>query len=210
MKITAVGLDGVTPIDINNGSNVYTEPLFTVMGKTTPVAPTPLAISAANYERNAGATTVRVMADGSSAATAVATLTVGATTTSMTHDVTRFYTGVGVTGALPATISVTATDPSAANVPNVKTATLADQVTIGLAQANCTGTGATKACTLTVNAASSDDGSGGVAPVLTVQHSGTPLVNGAATIANKALPAYVVVSSSAGGIAAKPVTVVNQ
>ena len=29
VRITATKLDGVTPIDINNGSNVFTEPLFT-------------------------------------------------------------------------------------------------------------------------------------------------------------------------------------
>jgi hypothetical protein len=211
VKITAVGLDGVTPIDINNGSNVVTVPTFTTMGKIAPVAPTPLAISSVTYTRNAGVTTLAAMAEGSSSTTAVASLTVGtAVPAPMAHDTTRFYANVGVTGVLPATVSITTTDPSAANTPNTLSAPVKDLVTIGLAEARCSGVGILRNCLLTVNASSSDDGSGGVTPVLTLQGFNLPLVNGAVANNSKAVPAAVTVTSSAGGAAVKPVTVINQ
>ena len=40
LRVTAVALDGVTPIDINNGSNVVVNPYFTVSGKLAPVSAT--------------------------------------------------------------------------------------------------------------------------------------------------------------------------
>jgi hypothetical protein len=210
VRVTAVGLDGLTPIDINNGSNVYTEPLFTVMGKLTPVAPTPLAITSAFYTRNAGATSVTAMAEGSSRATAVASLSVGTSVTPMSHDATRFYASTPVVGVLPTGVSITTSDPSAASQPNTQSAPLRDLVTIGLAEARCSGTGLLRNCLLTVNASSSDDGSGGVTPTLTLQHLNSALINGAIASNSKAVPASVTVTSSAGGAAVKPVTVINQ
>jgi hypothetical protein len=211
VRVTAFDLDGVTPVDINNGSNVYTEPLFTVMGKTTPVAPTPLAISSVTYTRSLGSTTLAAMATGSPSATSAASLTVGTSVTPMAHEGPRFYANVPVVGALPATVSITTSDPSAANAPNTQTATVKDLVTIGLAEARCSGVGILKSCLLTVNASSSDDGSGGVTPTLTLaQPVNLPLVNGAIATVSTAIPAMVTVTSSAGGAAITPVTVINQ
>jgi hypothetical protein len=211
VKITAVGLDGITPIDINNGSNVYTEPLFTIMGKKAAQAPVPLSIGAAYYTRAAGVTTVSVMAEGSTSATGVANLTVGTTTVPMTHDSTRFYGVTPVVGAVPATASVTATDTIVPSLPNTLPAPIKDLVTISSAIAQCSGVGILKLCTLTVNASSSDDGSGGTAPTLTLQAPIlTPLINGTAATVTKAVPAAVTVLSTAGGAAVKAVTVINQ
>jgi hypothetical protein len=210
IKITATGLDGVTPIPINNvaPTNVYTSNLFTVMGKLAPVAPVPLSIGAAYYTRNAGSDTVTVMVDGSTSSTqqATMTVTVNGVANPMAKDVNHFYGTVPAPVTLPQQISVTASDPGRPSIPNTQSAPLKDLVTISLAEASCTGSGATKACTLTVNASSSDDGSSGVTPMLTLQHSATPLVNGAAAVTSAAVPAYVTVSSSAGGAAVRAVT----
>ncbi|MEY4748769.1 MAG: hypothetical protein RIQ60_983 [Pseudomonadota bacterium] len=219
VQITAVGLDGITPIDIGGNvrnaagqiqANVYRNDQFTVMGKLAPVHAVPLSIGNAYYTRNAGADTVMVMAEGSTSASEQASMTVqvGTASTALAKESIRFFGTTGVTGALPATISVTATDPGIPSIANTQTATLTDLVTITTAQADCTGTGALRQCTLTVNASSSDDGSGG-AVTLTVAHSNTPVVNGAAVITGPGIPAAVTVSSSNGGIATRNVTVVN-
>jgi hypothetical protein len=63
---------------------------------------------------------------------------------------------------------------------------------------------------LTVNAASSDDGSGAAVPTLTLQHNHTPLVGGVATVTSVAVPAKVTVVSDQGGAAEKSVTIINQ
>jgi hypothetical protein len=210
VRITAVGLDGVTPININNGSNVYTEPLFTVMGKKAAVAAVPLSISSAYYTRKASATTVTVMADGSASASAVSTLTVGTTTVPMVRDGSRFYGVTPASGTLPTDVSVTSTDTLVPSTPNTLTASLKDLVTISSAVAQCSGVGPLKSCVLSVNATSSDDGSGGTVPTLTLMHNNTPLVNGAVSTVSAAIPAAVTVQSSAGGASVRPVTVINQ
>jgi hypothetical protein len=209
VRITAVGLDGITPIDINNGSNVVTVPTFTVMGKLAALASTPLAITSVSYTRSAGVTTLAAMAEGSASGTAVADLTVGtALPVRMAHQAARFYSNVGVIGALPATVSITASDPSAANSPNTRTVAVKDLVTIDSAIARCTV--ATRSCALEVIASSSDDGSGGVTPTLTLQHTGAPVVLGRVTATSAAVPAFVTVTSTAGGATVKAVTVINQ
>jgi hypothetical protein len=211
IRITATKLDGVTPIDINNGSNVYTNAQFTIMGKLAPTAAVPLAIGAAYYDRSAGATTVTVLAEGSTSATEAATMTVSINNVDvpMARDATRFYGRVPVTGTLPATVTVTAVDNGKPSLPNPQTATLKDQVTVDTAEARCTGTGATRSCLLSVTASSSDDGSAG--PVtLVLAHTNTPLVNGSAAVVSTAVPASITVTSSQGGAAIKPVTVINQ
>jgi hypothetical protein len=81
-----------------------------------------------------------------------------------------------------------------------------DLVTVSKAEATCSV--ATQRCTLVVNAASSDVTG---APVLTLQHTGTALVNGVASVADLAsLPADVTVTSAAGGAGSLPVTVIKQ
>ncbi|MEY4754243.1 MAG: hypothetical protein RJA44_1918 [Pseudomonadota bacterium] len=213
VKVTAVGLDGVTPVDINNGSNVYINDQFTVMGKLAPTAAVPLSIGSAYYTRNAGTSFVTVMAEGSTSSTlqATATVNVGDTAAVMARDATRFYASVPVTGVVPATISVTAADPGRPSTPNTQTATLTDLVTIGRAEARCSGTGLTRNCLLTVDAGSSDDGSGpNGAPTLTLVHANTVLLGGTTSVNSAAVPASVSVSSSFGGVASKPVTLINQ
>jgi hypothetical protein len=208
VRVTAVGLDGVTPININNGSNVYTDPLFTVMGKYAPAGAVPLSISAAYYTVSAGATNLSVMAETSR--TSTGTVDVGGVVTPLTHDANRFYASVPVVGALPATVSVTASDSTRPSTPNTLTASVTDLITVALAEARCSGTGITKSCLLTVNATSSDDGSAGVVPVLTLAHNNTALINGTVAVTSQAVPAAVTVTSSQGGVAVKPVTIINQ
>ncbi|MEY4747928.1 MAG: hypothetical protein RIQ60_142 [Pseudomonadota bacterium] len=220
IQITATGLDGVTPIDIGGNvrnpagaiqSHVYRNSQFTTMGRRMPGAPGPLAISSAYYTRINGATSVTVMAQGSAAASATATLTVDGVSSTMQHEAGRFYGTAPVAGLLPASVSVTTSDTLALVAPNTQTATLKDLVTISSAEARCSGSGVNKSCVLRVVASSSDDGSGGVAPTLTLgDAAATPLVNGVVSTVSNAIPAAVSVTSSALGVAVKPVTVINQ
>jgi hypothetical protein len=220
VQITATGLDGVTPIDIGgnvpgpNGvikTNVYRNSQFTTMGRKAQAAPGPLSISSAYYTRKAGATTATVMANGSAATTATATLTVDTLSSAMQHEASRFYGTAPVGATLPASISVTTSDTSAQVAPNTQSATLKDLVTISSAVAQCSGSGSSRSCLLRVTASSSDDGSGGVVPTLTLgDAAATPLVNGSASTTTNALPAAVTVNSTAGGVAVKAVTVINQ
>jgi hypothetical protein len=171
----------------------------------------PLAIGAAYYDRSAGATTVTVLAEGSTSATEAATMTVSINNVDvpLARDATRFYGRVPVIGALPTTVTVTAVDTGKPSLPNPQTATLKDQVTVGLAEARCSGTGVNHSCLLSVNASSSDDGSAG--PVtLVLAHTNTALVNGSTSVISTAVPASITVTSSQGGAAIKPVTVINQ
>ena len=128
----------------------------------------------------------------------------------MVKDFNRFHGTVPVTGTLPATVNITATDNGRPSLPNTQVAPLKDPVTIGMAEARCSGSGVTKSCLLTVQASSSDDGSGAVTPTLTLQHNQSILVGGASTTSSAALPAAVTVLSSQGGVASRPVTVINQ
>jgi hypothetical protein len=212
VRITATGLDGIAPIDINNGSNVVTNDQFTVMGKIAPKAKVPLAIGAAYYSRNGGTDRVTVMAQGSTSASQAAEMqvTVNGVALPLAKEFNRFHGTVPVTGTLPATIIVTASDSGRPSVPNTQIAPLKDLVTIGVAEARCSGTGVTKSCLLTVQASSSDDGSGAVTPTLTLQHNQSILVGGATTTSSAAVPAAVTVLSSQGGVASRPVTVINQ
>jgi hypothetical protein len=213
VRITATGLDGATPIDINNGSNVVTSTLFTTMGKIAPTAAVPLAITAAYYTRTAGASTVTVMSEGSTSATEIATTTVNApTAVRMAHDGQRFYATVPAVGEPPLTISVTASDAGRPSTPNTKPANVTDLVSIDSAVATCNGAGLLRSCLLTVTASSTDDGTGpvGTQPTLTLVHTGTAFAPGVVTAVSAALPAAVSVKSSNGGLASKPVTVINQ
>jgi hypothetical protein len=103
-------------------------------------------------------------------------------------------------------VTLTATDPGRPSTPNVQTAQLRDLVTINSATASCTGTGVTRACTLTVDAVSSNEVD---APALTLLETNTPVVNGTAVASTRALPGVVTVRSALGGMASKPVTIAN-
>ena len=165
-----------------------------------------------HYSRNSGADRVTVIAQGSTSASQAAEMqvTVNDVALPLAKDFNRFHGTVPVTGALPATVIVTATDSGRPSLPNTQVAPLKDLVTIGVAEARCSGTGVTKSCLLTVQASSSDDGSGAVTPTLTLAHPQAILVGGAASTVSAAVPAAVTVTSSQGGVASRPVTVINQ
>ena len=215
VKITAVDLDGVTPIAIGpGGSNVVINDTFTVMGKIAPQALVPLSIDAAYYIRNQGADSISVMASGSASLTlaAAADATINGVVTHLDRASNRFYKTIPVVGTLPESMTVTGTDTGKPSVPNTQTALVTDLVTISKAEAVCSVSAidGTKSCVLTVNAASSDDGSGAAVPTLTLQHNHTPLVGGVATVTSVAVPAKVTVVSDQGGAAEKSVTIINQ
>jgi hypothetical protein len=229
VRITAVALDGETPININNGSNIIQNDLFTVMGKLAPAAPAPLFISGAYYSRKNGQDLVTVMAQGRSSA--VMTLNINGSSLPLDRDFNRFYGTEPLSGVLPATISVTAIDSTNPSLPNTVDATVKDLVTIDKAEARCSVIDTIKTCALTVQAASSDDGSIAEQPVtLTMQHpeaylpncvpatdnvcaltTSTSLTAGVSTTVNTnaGLPATVTVVSNRGGVAVKPVTIRN-
>lgn len=229
VRVTAVGLDGVTPVPINtvpnaegDPVNVFTNRLFTISGKRAPMAEVPLAITSAYYTRTQGVNRVTVMADGSTSSTQSSNATadvlgLSATLAKQDH---RYYATIEVPAfALPQQVSVTALDPGLPSVPNTKTANITDLVGVTKAEAVCTGAGANRACTLTVVASSSDDGSGdGGAPVLTVQPlnqamtAATPssAFPATLTVTSSALPPAVKVVSSKGGVGARRITVINQ
>jgi len=229
VKITAVGLDGVTPIDINNGSNVIINDLFTVMGKVAPSAKVPLSIDAAYYSRRGAQDTVTLMAQGSTSATQEATMqaVVGGSAITLQKDFNRFFGTQSVPLTLPATVSVTAIDTGKPSSPNTLSVSLKDLVTIDIASATCTGVGATKSCALTVKAASSDESTGvtltlehpeaflpscmNITPNVCTPTTATTLKAGVSTtVYTKAgLPAAVTVISNKGGVAVKPVTIIN-
>jgi hypothetical protein len=215
VRITATGLDGVTPININNGSNVYTDPIFTVMGKLAPVAAVPLSIGSVYYTRNNKSDMVTVMVEGSTSATQLATATVeiGGVINPLAKDFNRFYGTVASAApvVLPQPVTITASDPGRPSKENNQTTLLKDLVTVSSAIARCSGSGATRNCLLTVTAASSDDGSGADgAPRLKLQHANVELLAGTVSTNSAAVPASVTVTSSKGGVAIKPVTVINQ
>ena len=233
IRVTAVGLDGVTPIPINTPGNadgdpinVFTSRLFTVSGKRAPMAEVPLSIDGAYFSRHAGVDHVTVMAAGSTSATqfANAEITLNGLTMPLIKEGPRYFATLTAPSPVVAghtTIAITASDPGLPSVPNTKTAVLRDFVTISKAEAVCSGTDNARSCTLTVVANSSDDGSlhldangARIPPTLKLQHNGAELLDGEVTIQALTIPAAVTVVSSrgdiTGGAATKPVTVINQ
>ncbi len=211
VKVTAFAPDDATPIDINGGSNVLINRQFTVFGKIAEAAAVPLSVDAAYYTRTSGNARVNTIVVGSTSTSAEVTAAIaGAATPTVTlaRDGARFFASTPVT-SVPATIAVTTTDGGRPSTPNVQSnIAVKDLVTITSAVATCSaGTG----CLLTVNASSSDDGSGpSGAPVLTLVNNNTPLTNGVAATNAAAVPGVVTVRSAFGGQASKPVTIVNQ
>ena len=233
IRVTAVGLDGVTPIPINTANNpdgdainVYTSRLFTVSGKRAPMAEVPLSIGAAYFSRSNGIERVTVMAEGSASATqlAGADVTINGASLPLTKEGHRYFGTMTVPGPLVAgqsTLAVTASDPGLPSVPNTKTAIIRDFVTIHTAAATCSGAADARICSLSIVASSSDDGSANkdsngvrVPPTLTLQLNGSVLTDGYVSIQTTVLPAAVTVVSSrgdvVGGAATRAVTVINQ
>lgn len=222
VKVTAFAPDDVTPIDINGGSNVLLNRQFTVFGKIAEAAAVPLSVGAAYYTRAAASAnplTVNVIAESSTSTSALVTASIaGAATPTVTlvRDGARFFKSTAVS-SVPATISVTADDTIRPSSPNVQNnIPVTDLVTISSAVATCSGVGPTRNCLLNVAATSSDDGSGGTAPALTLVNYNVPLLAGGVSIAGNTanggagVPGVVTVRSSFGGQASKPVTIVNQ
>jgi hypothetical protein len=210
VRITATDLSGV-PLNIDpnnddgdNDSHTYTNPLFTVQGKLAPTTSTPLAVGSAYYTRDP-ALTMSVFAN------AAPTASLTADGTAMASDNSgRFYVSIPIaTGIPPTSTVITAVDLASPSTPNIQTVPVTDLVTITKAEAICTAVApAPKLCTLTVQAESSDLTG---APVLRLDHYNLPIVGGLITVPNLlSLPGAVSVSSSALGVATKPVTVINQ
>jgi hypothetical protein len=128
----------------------------------------------------------------------------------MARDRSHWFVNVPITGALPAAVSVTATDLGKGTMPNTLSAPVSDLVTISRAEARCSAGSAT--CLLTVDASSSDNGSGpDGAPVLTLLHNAQVISQGRFSAAvPKALPGRVSVSSSRGGVSTRALTIINQ
>lgn len=210
VRISATMMDGRTPIaidptdaDRDGSTSGITNMLFTVQGKLAPQAITPLAVNGAYYAREGSNISITTFATAPS--TASLTATPGG---NMSGDGNgRFFTSLSVP-TVPTSVQVTATNASQGNSPNTQNLPVTDLVTISRAQAVCSVT--TRTCALTVNAASSDKAATG-APTLRLTLNNAALVNGAVSINGlSVLPPTVTVTSSAGGQAVKPLTVINQ
>lgn len=216
VRVSAVALDGVTPIAIDpadadgdGSTSGVSQPLFSIFGQVyTGTVQTPLAVTGATFSRDAaGAGLLNVFSTAPTDA-AVTASSVASTTDGQGH----FFSSQPLTGAPPVTVDVTATaaaDPLRANnLPTTVSAVpVADVVSITSAQATCTGGPAAPVCSLTVTAASSDIQG---APALTVTGFGA-IVAGSLTVPGlTVVPATVTVTSAAGGSDTEPVRILNQ
>jgi hypothetical protein len=189
------------------GVNFVQTDLFTVTGKVyTGVAPAPLFVDRTSYAR-----TVNGQVDVFAASAPGATVTVnGDPNLGGPHTLTGDGTGlffasvpVGDTSILPATVTVSASNPGNNNTNLIRP--LTDLVTVTRAQYDRT------TRTLTVNAISSDQSTPptlslvGFGPFLTTDLAGGTVAFGPVA----APPANVIVLSTAGGQAILPVTVVS-
>jgi Bacterial Ig-like domain (group 3) len=190
------------------GVNFIETPLFTLIGKKfTGVVPPPLTVNRASYVRPAAdSAQINVFVQSSGAATVVAS-GAGIPDTTLTRDAAtgRFFAPIVPTSptSLPSFIRFTATAPGAPQT--VLDKALVDEVAVSNATFD------ENVNTLTVQAASSDRLA--PAPVLEARDSIGPLgvlVNGALTHAMPVPAAQVIVSSSAGGVAVLPVTLVKR
>ncbi len=190
------------------GVNVIETDLFTVTGKiyNGPPLPTPLSVDQVTYARSAFNGRVSVFATAPPAATV--SFTGGPNLPAGSHPMGgdgsgHFFGQVSLapdTATLPTTVQVTAENfaVAPASTPGVADVPLVDRVTITRADYDfATGD-------LTVEAHSSDRRQ---PPVLTA--FGQPLVNGSLTLNLFVPPARVTVTSSAGGQASYPVTVIH-
>ena len=199
-RIEGVAKDG-TPLNLDGaGGNVVQTDQFTVIGKLySGVTNTPLSIDRATYSRT---TTGQV--DIFASAPASATVTFSGESNLPTNNMPligdnngHFAAHIPLSNAekLPSNIKVSAKTASNAQTTLVKA--LTDNITISRAVYN-TGTS-----TLVVNASSSDQSS--IAPILTVANIGV-MAKGALSQKRPFAPAFVTVTSSAGGSATLPVT----
>lgn len=216
-RISAVALDGVTPIAIDpddqdgdGDTSSITENLFSIQGRVFPGnVETPLSVGGVTYSRNAGGITRLNLH-----ATAPTTATVGYDTTpadgvvgdetAMTGDGLGRFFGTELLGNTPppATVEVVATNVAQPNNDTaVRTVAVHDQVHVLLA------TYQTASGTLDVAAESSDLLNH---PTLTVVGFGVLGELGTLRASNlNVAPATVTIQSSAGGVTVTPVQVIN-
>lgn len=219
VTVSATALDGVTPLVLDSTKPVgsaarykVTNDLFTVQGRLAGTTVTPLAIDQAYYSRSGSEVRLNVFAS----APTTAALTVRSNLDSADSRMVSEQSGVhflsyvtATDGTVPGSVQVTAANGTI-SPPMTLTRAVTDLVTITRADASCPVAGA--ACTLYVDASSSDQAT--TPPILTL-HYGTNSyelpANGRLTVPNvSVLPAKVTVSSSANGAASKPLIVNNQ
>jgi hypothetical protein len=208
LRISATALDGLTPIDLNGaaaGTAAETDQ-FTVAGQRfTGLTVSPLSVDDATYKRAADGQ-IRVNVFATAPADASLAATPGG---ALNGDGSGRYFGSSLQPSVPATVSVTATH--AGNANNTQVVVVKDIVTVTRAQAACSGSGSVRSCSLSIEANSSDLA---VPPVLSAVGLGPaplPLSAGALSVTGLAVaPAFVTVTSAAGGSDTEPVKVINQ
>jgi len=194
-----IGGTGVNSIETN---------LFTVSGKiyNGPPLPTPLQVDQLSYNRSAFSGRVDVFANAPSAS--IVTFSADPNLPVGEHPMTgdgsgRFFGQMPLTpdtATLPPTVQVTATNLAVAPASNpaIVDIPLVDQVTISRADYDLA------TSSIIIEAGSSDLR---VPPTLTA--FGQPLVNGTLTTFVSTVPASVTVTSSAGGSATFPVSIIH-
>jgi hypothetical protein len=215
-RISAVGLDGITPIAIDPAdedgdgrTDRFTETQFAVQGRVFPGnVETPLTVDGVNYTRNAGGIT-RLNVHATAPTTAEVSFdttvdgAVSADAVPLGNDGARFFaTELLGNAAPPTTVEVIATNVAQPNNDTaVRVVPVHDTIHVLLA------TYQTASGTLDVAAESSDEFN---PPTLTVVGFGDLDAAGTLRASNLAVaPATVTIQSSAGGVTVVPVQVVN-
>ncbi len=217
LRIEAVRLDGVTPINIDpqdqdgdGRTDRVTETLFVVSGRVNPGnAETPLSVDGVTFSRDAVSGRLNVFASAPSTAevnfdTTIDGVLTAETQVPMSGDGSGRYFGtlpLAPTDPVPTTIEVIAANTAQPNnATAVRTAEVHDIIDVSQADYDAV------AKALTVSAASSDMAS---PPTLTVVGFGD-LVGGSAVFETlNVAPATVTVQSSASGTVTVPVRVIN-
>lgn len=203
-RIVGVGLDGVTPIDLDGaGNNLVQNDLFIVTGQLFDgQVQAPLSVNRTTYTRDAGGEG-QVDVFATSATSASVSFSGGAnlppSELTLTSDgAGSFFTDVVLADAsvLPTTVTVVASNPG--NDDSVISSMLVDEVTISRVEYDTT------SGELLVEADSSDDYA---PPVLTAMGFGD-LTAGGLAVSAAVPPPSVTVISSAGGSDTEPVKIV--
>ncbi|MBL6999429.1 MAG: hypothetical protein ISR73_06170 [Gammaproteobacteria bacterium] len=206
-KISAVQMDGVTPINLDGaGNNTISTDLFSVSGRVFPLTvETPLNVDGVTYSRNATGTT-RLNIHATAPITAVVrydTVIDGVGDLPMAGDGSgRHFASENLGNSNPPTsVEVVATNVAQANAPAVRIAPVHDIVDVVVANYQ------TATATLDVSAKSSDQFN---PPTLTVVGFGDLDALGTLQAINlNVAPATVTIQSSSGGVTVAPVKVIN-
>jgi len=203
-RVVGVGLDGVTPIDLDgNGNNLVQNDLFVVAGQLFDgLVQAPLSVNRSTYARTAGGEG-QVDVFASSATTASVSFGGGANLPPSEIPLSsdgagKFFSDVVLADAsvLPSTVTITASNPG--NDDSVVSNMLVDEVTISRLEYDTT------SGELLVEADSSDDFN---PPVLTAMGYGD-LAEDGLVVSVAVPPPFVTVVSSAGGSDTEPVRIV--